>query len=132
MKATIPLIFFTSSMVFAQGNISDFQWKYRLLVIIGANEKMEKLLEKEEAGIEERDLKVFILNGSGKKEYAAKPELAAEFKARLSPPDGKAMVYLIGKDGRTTLKWPLADFTFAKLYGSIDTMPMRKREMLED
>jgi hypothetical protein len=88
-----------------------------------------KLLETEEAALEERDLKVFILSGSGENEYAAKPELAAEFKARLKPPEDKPTVYLIGKDGRTTLEWPLSEFTFAKLYASIDAMPMRKREM---
>ncbi len=131
MKVAAPLIVFTSSMVFAQGEISDFQWEFRLLAISGADDKIVKLLGKEEAGLEERDLKVFILKGSGKREFAAKPELAAEFKARLSPPAGNSMVYLIGKDGRTTLEWPLADFTFAKLYGSIDALPMRKREMRE-
>lgn len=131
MKASIPLIVFTSSMCFAQDRISDFQGEFRLLVLSGADDSIVELIETEEAGLEERDLKVFILSGSGEKDYAAKPELAGEFKARLSPPDGKAMVYLIGKDGRTTLEWPLADFTFKKLYGSIDAMPMRRREMRE-
>ncbi len=129
MKVTAPLIVFMSSMVFAQGKISDFQWKSRLLVISGANDKIVELLGKEEAGLEERDLKVFVLKGAGQTDYPAKPELAAEFKDRLSPPAGKAMVYLIGKDGSTTLEWPLEDFTFKKLYGRIDAMPMRKREM---
>lgn len=129
MKVAAPVIVFTSSMLFAQGKISDFQWQYRLLVVSGADERIVKLLETEEAGLEERDVKVFILNGYGEKEYAAKPGLATEFKARLSPPAGKSMVYLIGKDGRTTLEWPLEEFTFAKLCASIDAMPMRKREM---
>ncbi len=129
MKAAAPVIVFTSSMLFAQGKISDFQWQYRLLVVSGADDKFAELLETEEAGLEERDLKVFILSGSGEKEFAAKPELAAEFRARLKPPAEKPMVYLIGKDGRTTLEWPLSEFTFAKLYASIDAMPMRKREM---
>jgi len=118
-------------MCFAQDRISDFQGEFRLLVVSGADEGMVELLDREEAGLEERDLKVFILSGPGEKEYPAKPELAGEFKARLSPPDGKPMVYLIGKDGRTTLEWSLADFTFKKLYGSIDAMPMRRREMRE-
>ncbi len=34
-------------------------------------------------------------------------------------------------DPETTLKWPLEDFTFTKLFGSIDAMPMRQREMKE-
>jgi hypothetical protein len=131
MKITAPVIVFTSSMLFAQGKISDFQWKYRLLVVSGADEKIVRLLETEEAGMDERDLKIFILSGSGKKEYAARPELADEFNSRLKPPAAKPTVYLIGKDGRTTLEWPLSDFTIQKLYASIDAMPMRKREMRE-
>lgn len=129
MKHVAPVIVFTSSMVFAQDRIEDFQWEYRLLVISGANDSIVESLGKEEAGIEERDLKVFILSGSGMGGYAAKDSLAAEFKKRLKPPEGKPTVYLIGKDGRTTLEWPLRDFTFEKLYASIDAMPMRKREM---
>jgi hypothetical protein len=131
MRFAVPVIIFTSSMLFAQGKISDFQWKNRLLVVSGADAGIVKFLETQEAGLEERDLKVFILSGSGEKEYAAKPELAAEFKARLNPPAEKATVYLIGKDGRTTLEWPLSEFTIAKLFAIIDAMPMRKREMLE-
>lgn len=129
MKSSIPLIVFTSSMVFAEGKISDFQWEFRLLVVSGADESVVTLLGMEEAGLEERDVKVFIISGSGEKEYAPTPKLAEEFRARLSPPEGKAMVYLIGKDGQTSLEWPLADFTFAKLYGRIDAMPMRMREI---
>jgi hypothetical protein len=131
MKGSAPVIVFTSSILFAQGKISDFQWQYRLLVVSGADERLVELLEKEEAGLEERHVKVFIIGGAGEKGFAAKPELAAEFRQRLSPPAGKQVVYLIGKDGRTTLEWPLADFSIAKLYAGIDAMPMRKREMME-
>lgn len=116
-------------MVFAQDHIEDFQWEYRLLVISGADDSIVESLGKEEAGIEERDLKVFILSGSGMGEYAAKDSLAQELNKRLKPSDNKPMAYLIGKDGKTSLSWPLGEFTFAKLYASIDAMPMRKREM---
>ena len=132
MRFTLPVIFFAFSMVASQAKISDFQWKSRLLIISGADDKIVELLETEKAGIRERDLKVFILSGTGEASYAADPELAAEFKERLSPPVEKGMVYLIGKDGRTTLEWSLEDFTFKKLYGRIDAMPMRKREMREE
>lgn len=131
MKYVAPVIAFTSSMLFAQDRISDFRWQSRLLIISGATEEAVELLDSGETGLGERDLKVFILSGEGLHEYAAKPSLAKELESRLSPPKGKAMVYLIGKDGKTTLSWPLAEFTIGKLFASIDAMPMRKREMRE-
>ena len=63
MKAAAPVIVLMSSILFAQGKISDFQWQSRLLVVNGADEKIVKLLGAEEAGLEERDLKVFIISG---------------------------------------------------------------------
>lgn len=131
MKYVAPVIVFTSSMIFAQDKISDFQWQSRLLVVSGATKETVEMLESDEAGFEERDLKVFILSGEGLPEYAARPSLAKELKNRLSPAKDKPMVYLIGKDGKTTLRWSLEDFTIAKLFASIDAMPMRKSEMRE-
>lgn len=131
MKAIVPTIVFTSSMAFADTGISDFLWKNRLLVVSGATDALVEQFDAEEAGLFERDLQVFILSGSGKSDYPVKPKLAAEFTERLSPHPEKPKVYLIGKDGRTTLEWTLKDFTFKKLYASIDAMPMRQREMKE-
>ncbi len=131
MKAIVPTIVFTSSMAFADTGISDFLWKNRLLVVSGATEALVEQLDAEEAGLFERDLQIFILSGSGKSDYPVKAKLAAEFTERLSPDPDKPKVYFIGKDGRTTLEWPLKDFTFKKLYASIDAMPMRQREMKE-
>lgn len=118
-------------MLFAQDRISDFKGQWRLLIISGATKETVELLESGAAGLEERDLKVFILSGVGMPEYAAKPSLAKELETRLTPPKGEPMVYLIGKDGKTTLNWALGDFTMPKLFASIDAMPMRKREMRE-
>lgn len=118
-------------MVFADTGISDFRWEKRLLVVSGASEALVEKLDSEEDGLFERDLQVFILSGKGKTEYPVKPKLADEFARRLSPDPEKPMVYLIGKDGRTTLEWPLDEFSFKKLYARIDAMPMRQREMRE-
>ena len=131
MKAIVPTIVFTSQMVFADTGISDFRWKTRLLVVSGATEKLVERLDEEEAGIFERDMQVFILSGAGKSEYPVKPKLAAEFTARLKPDPEHPKVFLIGKDGRTTLEWKMENFSFKKLYASIDAMPMRQREMRE-
>jgi len=131
MRHVISLIIFTSSMLSAQDKISDFQWKSRLLILSGATEESVELLGSAGTGLGERDLKVFILSGSGQRGYAASPALAKELETRLSPPEGEAMVYLIGKDGKTTIRWSLGEFTIGKLFASIDAMPMRKREIRE-
>lgn len=131
MRHFISLIIFTSSMLSAQDKISDFQWKSRLLILSGATEESVELLGSAGTGLGERNLKVFILSGSGQRRYPASPALAKELGTRLTPPEGDAMVYLIGKDGKTTVRWPLGEFTIGKLFASIDEMPMRKREMRE-
>lgn len=131
MKAILATIFFTCSMASANTEISDFQWKNRLLIISGTTDALVKQIDAEKAGLSERDLRVFILSGSGKSDYPLDAGLAAEFEKRLSPNLEKPKIYLIGKDGRTTLEWSLEEFTFQKLYASIDIMPMRQREMRE-
>lgn len=131
MKCVVPMIVFASPVVFAQDRISDFKWQSRLLIVSGATVETLELLGSEKAGLEERDLKVFILSGAGLPEYGPKEALGNELERRLCPPKGKPMVYLIGKDGATTLSWLLGEFTIGKLFASIDAMPMRKREMRE-
>lgn len=116
----------------AGGKISDFQWKNRLLVIPESTGDLKNQLDNEQTGLEERDLKVFILSGPGSSDYPTDKELATEFSKRLSPDPDHPKIFLIGKDGRTTLSWKTTEFSFEKLYASIDAMPMRQREMRED
>jgi|AntRauTorckE6833_2_1112554.scaffolds.fasta_scaffold49565_1 hypothetical protein len=132
MKAILSILAVSTSIMFANSAISDFQWKNRLLIVSGATAELVKEIATEQEGIRERDLRVFVLSGEGEKKYPVDPELAVEFKKRLSPKAEEPMVYLIGKDSRTILRWSLEEFSFEKLYSSIDAMPMRQREMRED
>ncbi|MBC7979602.1 MAG: DUF4174 domain-containing protein [Armatimonadetes bacterium] len=116
-------------MIFSQTKIADFKWEKRLLIVSGASELIVTQLKAEKAGLEERDLQVFVLSGWGEKEFPVNPKLADEFESRLSPPEAVPMVYLIGKDGITAKSWMMKEFTFQKLFASIDSMPMRQREM---
>lgn len=129
MKAVIPLIVFSSSMIFADTEIADFRWKKRLLIISEADAAIVEKLAEEKEGLAERDLEVFVLSGKGTDRYPVKEKLAMEFREGLSPDPGKPTVWLIGKDGRTTLEWSGENFTFGKLFATIDAMPMRKKEM---
>ena len=115
----------------ANDRISDFQWKHRLLIIPVSTEALNQQLAGEQAELADRDLKVFILNGPGASEYPTGEGLAAEFSKRLSPDPDEPKIFLIGKDGRTTLNWKTHEFSFEKLYARIDAMPMRQREMRE-
>lgn len=118
-------------MVSAETKISDFQWKNRLLVIPKGDSVWLKKLAIEEMNLNERDVRVFILQGAEGSKYPTRPELAKQFIDRLQPDPEIPGVYLIGKDGRTILRWSLGEFDFQKLYASIDAMPMRQREMSE-
>ncbi len=131
MKKVLILFTALSCAAFADMNIADFQWKNRLLIVSKADGKMADALRNEKAGLDERDLRVFILGGSAAGEFPVEEGLAKEFRQRLSPPEDRPTVYLIGKDGKTSLSWRIEEFTFRKLYASIDAMPMRQREMKE-
>ncbi|MGJ8644097.1 MAG: DUF4174 domain-containing protein [Luteolibacter sp.] len=122
-------IFFGMSSGLMGEKIADFQWEKRLLVVSGADEGFLVSVEKEKAGLEDRDMRIFVL--AGEEQFAVGKELRAEFVKRLSVSEGDEKVWLIGKDGNTVLQWELEEFTFEKVFASIDGMPMRQREMRE-
>ena len=108
--------------------LADFRWEKRLLVVTRSTPAIQKMLAAEKAGLAERDLEVFVLDGPGRPPGAA---LAKQLREKLKPRKDVPEVLLLGKDGQTTLRWKAADFTPAALYASIDAMPMRQREMKE-
>jgi hypothetical protein len=117
----------TASGITAE-TLNDFRWKQRLLVVTGGPAALRTELVKQEAGLIERDVRVFILNDPAK---APDKALAAELRDRLKIRDGVVEVLLLGKDGQTTLRWKADGFTIAALFAKIDAMPMRKAEMQE-
>lgn len=127
MKILATLGFLT--MTAAAQTLEDFQWKKRLLVVTESNDALSSKLVAEQVGLAERDIELFILKGPeapGKLPGAALDQaLRKHMKIRA----GVAEVLLLGKDGRTTLRWKAADFTIASLFAKIDAMPMRAREM---
>ena len=113
--------------VLAQDRIDDFQWRKRLLVFSECDAAMWKQIVSEQPGLQERDIQVLVVSGAGADSHGPSEKLAEDLRRRLGW--GDATVYLIGKDGRTTLRWPLGDFRFPTLYARVDAMPMRQREM---
>jgi hypothetical protein len=117
----------TASGIVAE-TLNDFRWKQRLLVVTGGPAALRTELAKQEAGLVERDVRVFILDDPAN---APDKALAAELRERLKIRDGVAEVLLLGKDGQTTLRWKADEFTITALFAKIDAMPMRKAEMRE-
>lgn len=110
------------------GELNDFRWKQRILVVTSSSLSLRVNLMKDEVGLLERDVRVFILDDP---EKAPSASLAAELKQRLKIRDGVDEVLLLGKDGRTILRWKAEEFALSALFLKIDSMPMRKAEMQE-
>lgn len=119
-------------LVAAESSLEDFRWKKRVIVVTPgeASATVDSKLAKDVKGLAERDVVVYFLKEpGGKSGQVADEKLAAELTRRLSVKDGAGEVLLLGKDGRTTLRWKATDFDLAKLYQEIDSMPMRQKEM---
>jgi len=125
----LSLVLLLLSVIGSAGvGLNDFRWKLRILVVTNGSASLRAELVKEGEGLLERDVRVFILDDSTK---AANDALVQELRERLKIRDGVDEVLLLGKDGRTILRWRADKFTPSALFGVIDSMPMRKAEMLE-
>jgi len=128
MKTALLLIPFICGTAQAQ-ILSDFQLKKRLLVFPHADVEQLRQWEILKAQTVDRDLILLILHTPPGEAYQASPRINTELLERLRPSPNKPTIFLIGKDGKTTLSWPQSEFTFSKLFAAIDAMPMRQREM---
>lgn len=122
-------------MVYAQ-NITDYQWKNRLVFLVGdavdtpAMRSQLGAFSKKADALEERDILLFQLTP---KEVVisngAKTKLSPDATYRyLSIPKSFKGVLLVGKDGGVKLK---RDFNVQSevIFTLIDGMPMRKSEI---
>lgn len=120
-------------------NIGQYQWKSRLLVVSAPTAEDTELqaqleaLEKTGDEFEQRDMiLVTLIDGAGS--LADKRPLnndeGAATRALLDIAPGAFAVRLVGKDGSVKLKNNAAT-PMTEIYGLIDSMPMRRREMLE-
>jgi hypothetical protein len=89
-------------------------------------------LQEQASGVRERDLLVFHVMEQGKSFLDSREIPSAEAQAlrqRLGMAPGAFTVVLVGKDGGVKLQQsgPVA---LSDIFGLIDSMPMRQREML--
>jgi len=142
MKILLFFLLFTISsmanMAFTQ-NIDipgPYHWQNRIVLIFAAEddpmlEKQLELFEKNQGGMDERDLVVFrilrdqVIQTIGDK-YDKKS--AEKLRNQYSVAEGDFSVILIGKDGSKKLQQQEV-LGVDKLFATIDAMPMRRREM---
>jgi len=117
----------------------EHRWRDRLLILYADQESGKQLagwkeaLEKEEAELEERDLKIYVL----RPDQMEAPEGAVVgpgdvdriLEAYRLKGDETAWV-LIGKDGGEKMRGT-DNLTLEEIFRRIDSMPMRQQEMRE-
>ena len=112
-------------------SVGELVWKNRVILIFSEeSEKYQPQLENYLAGINDRDVVWFIIDGSKvTTNYPGKlsDEFAADAAAKYSDPSNK--VILVGKDGG--IKNKTSELNLDKLFQQIDSMPMRIIEMKE-
>ncbi len=143
MRLFIPhfaLLFFLSMKLTGQGIaiLEEYQWKNRVvLVFTQAQDQLYQqqlnVFNEKHSGMLDRDLLVFtILPKSviapNEKELGA--EVADKLQQKYHTQPNEFAVVLIGKDGGQKLK-KNSLLSTEKLFGIIDQMPMRRREMRE-
>ena len=106
--------------------ISELRWEKRLLIISYENiddqiqTKTEKFIFYNKCEIEDRNLKIIFYEKFENKEFAT-PDFI----------NNKYGIWLIGYDGMVK-DYSSNDKIFSRLFNLIDSMPMRKDEMLND
>ena len=115
-------------------DLDSLRWKHRVVLIDARGEdagNARASLQAATAGVAERDILWFIIGDNGQV-FTNHPRPVDEaFGARMSErhfaPSSAVRVVLIGKDGG--VKSRSQDLDLEEIFGAIDRMPMRKREM---
>jgi hypothetical protein len=118
-------------------DLSQYQWQQRLLLIFPpadfpAYRAFLQQLDQKRAGVLDRDLLVFRLvnrEQSRVEEAELSPADAETLRRRFGVRPDELRLVLIGKDGSVKLSAGAVDLT--DIFGLIDSMPMRQREMQE-
>jgi hypothetical protein len=111
--------------------LADYQWKNRLILVqaeSGNNDEIETL-RKARAGIDDRDIVWFVNKGSElvSNQQVVSGSLERDVKGLLEETQLDKRVLLIGKDGGIKSRESTLDLD--AIFGRIDAMPMRIREM---
>lgn len=142
MKALIPALIclFASACTSAQPiesvDLDKYKWKNRVLVLFAASdddaayERMKSALDDAQEDVDDRDLVLLEVVGN---QCVVEGVVAAEaacstLRDRFGMSADKYGLMLLGKDGQIKLKGNEST-SVHDVFGLIDTMPMRRREM---
>jgi len=126
MKYVIILIIFFISLEIMPKQISDLNWKKRVLIISYNNQNDElltktiKYISDNKCEIDDRNLEVIFFE-----KYKNKDFLTPKFINQ------KYGIWLLGYDGQIK-DYSQDDKIFLRLFNLIDSMPMRKTEIKKD
>lgn len=118
-------------------DLTQFQWKNRLLFLFAedANDPFFKNLQSQimaqKAEVDDRDLIIFELPAKGSTRMGTTPldrQQADSIRTHFDVPGNTFSLILVGKDGGIKLKRE-DRVDLSDVFGLIDSMPMRKREM---
>jgi hypothetical protein len=118
-------------------DLTKFQWKNRLLFLFAedANDPFFKNLQNQimaqKAEVDDRDLIIFELPVQGPARMDTKPldrKKADSIRTHFAIPNNTFSLILVGKDGGIKLKRE-DRVDLSDVFGLIDSMPMRQREM---
>ncbi len=115
---------------------SGYDWKYRpLLVFAGGDDsaalaQQRRTVEQSRAGLKERDIVVvWIVGNSAAAELGPGIQSsAAALRKRYGVPAEDFRVLLVGKDGGIKFR-STEPLTAARVFATVDAMPMRRDEM---
>ena len=118
-------------------DLTQFQWKNRLLFIFAEDashplfKDLQSQIEAEKAEVDDRDLIVFEVPANGPARMGTTNldrQQADSLRNHFDLPSDTFSLILVGKDGGIKLKRSdQVDLT--EIFGLIDSMPMRQREM---
>ncbi|HSI75578.1 MAG TPA: DUF4174 domain-containing protein [Lunatimonas sp.] len=136
MKNSILLIVVISGMFWSDTiTLEDLQWKNRVLLVFPSpNEDNPLLWEMTDSLLVEianRDLIYFVFGDSliSNSDYKFEKDYERRLRSRYALGSKEVCWILLGKDGGSKLKKEGTSPNWELLFATIDSMPMRQREM---
>ncbi|MDJ0777404.1 MAG: DUF4174 domain-containing protein [Gammaproteobacteria bacterium] len=142
LKITLVLMMLAAKPLYAADAarlMPELTWEKRVLLVFApaANhperQRQRALLDAVEGGLHERDMTVIEAFADDRLAIDGQPQAAtgASFYRRFAVASDEFRVVLVGKDGSVKLERNHA-VASGDLFALIDSMPMRRHEMLQD
>ncbi len=118
-------------------NLTQYRWQHRVVLVFAPSERSPAYQQQlqawqaNSAGIQDRDLKLVKVLGTGESQADGQPispAAAARLRQQFDIALEEFAVILVGKDG-TEKQRQQAPIDLTELFSTIDAMPMRQQEM---